>query len=78
MGRHISKFYDSDIQTWNQAVIVEQVLFQEKFEFQLVRVEVNIHYCHTKHHFDISGGWVGLKNFVKMTCSYQCEYGSLP
>ena len=31
-------------------------------------VEVNIHYCHKKHHFDVYGGWVGLKKFVKMTC----------
>ena len=42
--------------------------FEEKFKFQVVRVEVNTHYWHTKHHFDISDGWVGLKNFVKMTC----------
>ena len=51
-----------------QAVIVEQVFFAEKFKFQFVRVEVNIHYCDTKHHFDISGGSMGLKNFVKMKC----------
>ena len=51
-----------------QAVIVEQVFFEEKFKFQFVRVEVNMHYCHTKHHFDISGGSMGLKHFVKMTC----------
>ena len=24
-------------------------------------------YCHKKHHFDILGKWVGLKNFAKMT-----------
>ena len=51
-----------------QAVIVEQVFFEEKFKFQFVRVEVNMHYCHTKHHFVISGGSMGLKHFVKMTC----------
>ena len=68
MGRYISKFYDSDIQTWTQAVVVEQVFMEEKLKFQFVMGEVNIHYCHTKHHFDISGGWVGLKNFVKMIC----------
>ena len=35
-----------------QAVIVEQVLFEEEFLPQYVRVEL----CHTKHHFEIFGG----------------------
>ena len=34
MGRYISKFWDSDTQTWTQTVAVEQVFFEEKFKFQ--------------------------------------------
>ena len=52
----------------NSTVTVEQVFFEKKLKFQFVRVEVKIHYCYTKHHFDISREWVALKNFVKMTC----------
>ena len=52
-GRYFSKFYDNSMETWTQGVIVEQVFFEEKFKSNFVRVEVIIHYCHTKHNFDI-------------------------
>ena len=69
LGKYINTFYDSDIYKHElKQSLQNKYFFGEKLKFQFVRVEVNIHYWHTKHHFDISGGWVGLKNFVKMTC----------